>query len=114
MYKGEGRTWFCFIIFITIIPCLLSLQNLPLKNSGRNVRRSVRLRTADERRRIAYLRRRSGGWPRRRKFGDERRRQNRGGRRRRNGRGVLRRLRRSMRGRRSRRRQGQRKGKRWR
>jgi hypothetical protein len=77
-----------------------------LKNSGLNVRWSVRLRTADERRRIGYLRRRLGGWPRRRRFGDERRRQSGGGRRRKNGRKNLGRPRRNMRGKRSWRKQG--------
>jgi hypothetical protein len=37
------------------ILCLLSLPNLPLKNSGRNARRSGRPRTADERRRTGYF-----------------------------------------------------------
>jgi hypothetical protein len=45
-----------------------------LKNSEPNARRSGRLKTADERRRIGYLRRRLGDWLRRRRCGDERRR----------------------------------------
>jgi hypothetical protein len=72
-----------------------------LKNSELNVRRSVKLRIADERRKIGYLRRKLGDWLRRRRIGDERRRRNRGGRRRKNRGGGLRRPRRSTRGRRS-------------
>jgi hypothetical protein len=69
-----------------------------LKNSKLNVRRSVKPRIADERRRIGYLRRKSGDWLRRRRFGDERRRQSGGGRRRKNRGGGLRRPRRSTQG----------------
>jgi hypothetical protein len=75
-------------------PCLLSSQNLQLKNSELDVRRSAKPRIADERRRTGYLRRTLGGWLRRKRTGDERRRRNRGGRRRKN-RGGLRRPRRS-------------------
>jgi hypothetical protein len=84
--------------------CLLSLLNFPSRNSELDDRRSVKLRTADERRRIGCLRRKSGGWLRKKRTGDERRRQNGGGRRRIRGKG-LRRPRRSTQDRRSWRRQ---------
>jgi hypothetical protein len=83
------------------LPCLLSLPNSQLKNSELIVRRSVRPRIANKRRRIDYLRRKLEGWLRRRRIGDERRRQNRGRRRRKNRGGGLRRPRRSTQGRRS-------------
>jgi hypothetical protein len=76
-------------------PCLLSLPSFPSKNSELNDRQSTKLRTADERRRTGYLRRKLGGWLRRRRTGDERRRRNSGGRRRKNGREGLRRPKRS-------------------
>jgi hypothetical protein len=77
-------------------PCLLSSQNLQLKNSKLDVRRSTKLRITDERRRTGYLRRKLGGWLRRKRTRDEGRRQNRGGKRRKNRGGGLRRPRRSM------------------
>jgi hypothetical protein len=81
-------------------PCLLNPLNSSSKNSELADRRSVKLRTADGRRRIGYLRRKLSDWLRRKRTGDERRRQNGNRRRRRNrGRG-LRRLRRSTRGKR--------------
>jgi hypothetical protein len=67
-----------------------------LKNSELNVRQSVKPRITDERRRIGYLRRKSGDWLRRRRIGDKRRRKNRGGRRTKNRGGGLRKSRRSM------------------
>jgi hypothetical protein len=72
-----------------------------LKNSELDVRWSVKLRIADERRRTGYLRRKLGGWLRRRRIRDERRRRNSSGRRRKNGREGLRRPKKSTRGRKS-------------
>jgi hypothetical protein len=81
--------------------CLLSPLNFPSKNSELNDRRSAKLRTADERRRIGCLRRKLGGWLRKKKSGDERRKRNLGGRRRKNRGGGLRRPRRSTQDKRS-------------
>jgi hypothetical protein len=62
-----------------------------LKNSELADRLSMRLRTADGRKRTGCLRRRLGDWLRRKRSEDERRRRKRNGRRRRNGRRHLRR-----------------------
>jgi hypothetical protein len=66
-------------------------SNVRNRNSELANRLSVKLRIVIGRRRIDYLRRRSGSWLRRKRSGDERRRWNRGGRRRSNrGRGLRR------------------------
>jgi hypothetical protein len=82
-------------------PCLLNLPSFPLKNSKLDDRWSVKLRTANKRRRTGYLRRKLGGWLKRRRTGDERRRWNSGEKRRKNRREGLKRPKRSTRGRKS-------------
>jgi hypothetical protein len=67
------------------LPCLLSPQNFPSKNSELADRLNGKLRIVDRRRKIGCSRRRLGVWLRRKKIRDERRRQNRNGKRRRYG-----------------------------